>query len=118
MIKLTKHGHPKFYILLNKLSELHDKKNKQYASKENPLGNFYRGSQIVKKFFHPDLQEDPDRLALAYALILATKQIDGAVEIIAENKTDTPDSLQEKLRDVMVYYAIGDCIEDDRINKE
>lgn len=108
------YGHPKFYELLHKLAELHDKKNRQYASSSDPLGNFYRGSRIVKKLFHPELQKDPDRLAIAYALVLATKQIDGSIEIIAENKTDTSDSLQEKLRDVMVYFGISDCIEDDR----
>jgi len=108
-------GHPKFYKLLDELEELHSRKNKQYANQDDPLGNFKRGSQIVKKLFHPDIQEDPDRLAAAYAIVLATKQVDGAIEIIAENKTDTPDSLQEKLRDVSVYFAIIDCIEDDRL---
>lgn len=111
-------GHKKFFKLLEDCADLHERKNKQYADVNDPLGNFRRGSQICKKFFHPDIQDDPMRLAAAYCIILATKQIDGVIEIIAQNKKDTPDSLQEKLRDVLVYFGIADCIESDRVEKE
>ena len=103
-------GHPKFFKLLEEMADLHERKNKQYASGEDPLGNFKRGSQICKKFFHPNIQKDPVKLAAAYCLVLATKQIDGAIEIIAEGKKNTPDSISEKLRDVLVYFGIADCI--------
>lgn len=107
-------GHPNFYKVLEEVKDLHDIKNRQYASSDNPLGNFFRGSQIVKKLFHPDLQKDPYRLALAYCVVLSTKQFDGLIELVAENKTNTPDSLQEKMRDVLVYMGIAECIESDR----
>ena len=108
-------GHPKFYKLIEELAKLHDRKNKQYASKENPLGNFKRVSQFYKKLFNPILWDDPERLALAYAILLAAKHVDGVNEILSQNKINTPDTLQEKLRDTAVYYCLADVIEDDRL---
>ena len=90
-------GHPGFFRLLEECADLHERKNKQYASDEDPLGNFKRGSQICKKFFHPNIQKDPIKLAAAYCLVLATKQIDGAIEIIAEGKKDTLDYIKTNI---------------------
>jgi hypothetical protein len=90
----------------------------QYASGQNPLGNFYRGSNICKALFHPDIQSDPDKLAMAYAFILCTKQVDGSIEILAHNKKNTPDSIKEKLLDVSVYYLITAVIDEIRQEKK
>ena len=102
-IKMEKQGHPKFYQILEELAELHSRKNAQYASIENPLGNFKRGSKIVEKLLNPAVKNKP----LAYALTLASKQIDGVMEIVGEGKENTPDSLKEKLYDIAVYSVIA-----------
>ena len=66
------HGHPEFYAILEKMKELHNRKNAQYASSDNPLGNFDRASKLVEKLLNPKIKNK----ALAYAMILASKQMD------------------------------------------
>ncbi len=100
---MEKCGHPKFYQILEELAVLHSCKNAQYASLENPLGNFRRGSKMVEKLLNSKVKNKP----LAYALILVSKQIDGAMEIVGEGKENTPDSLKEKLYDIAVYSIIA-----------
>lgn len=96
------HGHPLFYSIVDELKLLHSIKNQQYATKDNPLGNFQRTGKLISKFLKPGI--DP---ALASCLSLMSKQIDGIFEIVGECKTNTPDSLEDKLRDVAVYSVIA-----------
>lgn len=110
------HGHPLFLKVLDELKQLHSEKNKQYATKDDPLGNFRRCSTSKKKLLNPSFSEDEYRRMSAYAILLASKQEDGACEIIAENKIGTVDSLYEKLRDVVVYYAI--CMVFEKLREE
>lgn len=37
---MKRHGHPKFYRLLEKMAEIHDQKNQDYATVKDPLANF------------------------------------------------------------------------------
>ena len=107
---MEKSGHPKFYQILEELAELHNSKNAQYASIKNPLGNFKRGSKIVDKLLNPAVKNKP----LAYASTLASKQIDGVMEIVGEGKENTPDSLKEKLYDIAVYSVIAVILSEEK----
>jgi hypothetical protein len=95
-------GHPEFYRIVDELKELHSEKNRQYATKENPLANFQRTGRMISKFLKPGI--DP---TLASCLALTSKQIDGIYEIVGECKEGTIDSLEDKLRDVAVYAVIA-----------
>jgi len=106
------HGHPMFYAILDELRELHDKKNAQYATTDNPLANFNRCSKLAKKLLNPKIKNKP----LAYLLILMSKQVDAVYEMLGECKTDTPEELEEKLKDIAVYSIIGIILE--RIHTE
>lgn len=112
------HCDPEFLKILEQIKELHAKKNAQYADSKNPLGNFSRGSSNCAKLFNENIQSDPYKLMLAYAIVLASKQYDGAIEILAENKTNTVDSLYEKLQDVATYFLIAMRIENQRTHKD
>jgi len=101
-------GHPLFYEILDELKDLHNKKNFQYADSENPLGNFKRASDMVKKLINPKIKNKQ----LAYALILMSKQIDGTIDILAEDKENTIDGIEGKLKDMAVYSIL--CIILDR----
>jgi len=101
-LKAKYFGHPMFYEILEDLKKLHSEKNRQYATIENPLGNFSRVGSMTKELLRDGVPED-----LAACLILAAKQIDGSIQITAHNKKNTPDSLEEKLRDVAVYFIIA-----------
>lgn len=108
---MGKKGHKRFYEILEELGELHSRKNAQYADLENPLGNFQRGSNIVKKLLNSDIKNKP----LAYALILASKQMDGVMEIVGESKENTPDSLKDKLYDIAVYSIIAVILSEEHV---
>jgi len=103
-IKIEKkyYGHPDFYIILNELRELHSRKNKQYASNTDPLGNFRRCGNMASKLFKEGVPTD-----LAICLCYMSKQIDGVFEIVGESKKNTVDSLKDKLEDIAVYSIIA-----------
>lgn len=46
------HGSPTFYKLLEEAAETHDKKSHDYASNENPYGNYHFAGQISALFAH------------------------------------------------------------------
>ena len=96
------YGHPEFFDILLELAELHSRKNHQYASLENPLGNFERASQISSKLFKNEIKNKPLAIALAYM----SKQIDGVFDIVGEGKTDTIEELNDKFKDIAVYSVI------------
>ena len=93
------HGHPAFYRIVEELKELHSEKNRQYATKDNPLRNFERTGKMISKFLKPGI--DP---TLASCLALVSKQIDGVYELVGECKENTADSLEDKLRDIADVY--------------
>lgn len=52
MIKRS--GSPIFYSLLQKMGELHDRKSHDYASDDNPCGNYHFAGMLSKLFHNPD----------------------------------------------------------------
>ena len=96
------YGHPMFYQIVEELKDLHSEKNRQYATKGNPLGNFERTGKMISKFLHPGVNP-----TLASCLSLMSKQVDGIYEIVGEAKANTIDSLEDKLKDVAVYSIIA-----------
>lgn len=96
------YGHPMFYEIVNEIRDLHERKNKQYATQDDPLGNFRRTGNIIAKMLKPGL--DPK---LSSCLAFMSKQVDGVYEMFGEAKTDTPDQLEDKLLDIAVYSIIA-----------
>jgi len=95
-------GHPLFYEIVENLKQLHSEKNRQYASKGDPLGNFYRVGRLLDKLLKDDVSRP-----MAACMALVAKQIDGVYEIIGENKKNTVDSLEDKLQDIAVYAILA-----------
>lgn len=102
MLKKRKYGHPAFYKALEDIANLHEEKNRQYATPDDPLGNFRRTGQIIRKMLKPGI--DP---TLASCLAFMSKQVDGVYEIFGEMKEGTIDSLEDKLLDIQVYANIA-----------
>jgi hypothetical protein len=100
--KAAQAGHPMFYEIVEEIRDLHNRKNAQYATKDDPLGNFRRTGQIIKKFLKPGL--DP---TLASLLSFMSKQVDGIYEMFAESKTQTCEEIEDKLLDTAIYSIIG-----------
>lgn len=99
---MANNGHPMFHAVLKEIADLHDEKNRQYATTDDPLGNFRRTGKIIAKMLKPGL--DP---TLASCLSFMSKQVDGVYEIFGEDKKDTIDSLKDKLLDIAVYAVIA-----------
>lgn len=106
------HGHPQFYKNLKEIAELHSEKNRQYAMPDRPLGNFERVGQFYSSLFNDTIRKNHLE-ALAVALILEGKQVDGAVQIVSYLKKNTPDSLRDKLKDKATYSVIQMIISDE-----
>ena len=100
--KVITHGHPMFHEIVEEIRALHEKKNRQYATQDDPLGNFRRTGQIIAKMLKPGINP-----TLASCLAFMSKQVDGVYEMFGESKTDTPDQLEDKLLDIAVYAIIG-----------
>lgn len=49
---MERHGSPTFYKLLEEMAELHDRKSHDYASDENPVGNYEFAGQMACMFSH------------------------------------------------------------------
>jgi len=100
------YGHPDFYKLINEEIELHNKKNYQYASKEDPLGNFKRVGILCHKLLNnPNV---PDNLKVG--MVFMAKQIDAVYDIIGEGKQNTIESVEDKFRDISVYSKINNIM--------
>lgn len=97
-----RYGHPLFNVIVEEIKALHEEKNRQYASGDDPLGNFRRTGQIISKLLKPGI--DP---SLASCLAFMSKQVDGVYELFGESKENTIDSLEDKLQDIAIYSIIG-----------
>ncbi len=47
-----RHGSPTFYALLEEMANTHDSKSHDYASNENPYGNYHFAGQVGSMFAH------------------------------------------------------------------
>jgi len=97
------YGHKDFYKIIDQIKELHSEKNKQYATTDDPLGNFRRASALCGKLLNPDIDNKP----LAYALILMSKQVDGVYEMLGESKEGTVEEIEDKLMDIACYSILS-----------
>ena len=95
-------GHPKFYIILKELADLHSKKNYDYAGSGDPLGNFYRCGEMVK----PLLSEGslPETKA---ALIFMSKQVDAVIDMIGKGRKEQVEGITDKLNDIAIYAILA-----------
>src|SRR5713226_5586376 len=94
----NKAGHPRFYEILDTMSELHSKKNHDYAAGgiQGALGNFERVSQITKLYPGFDWSS-PFGVAMHYTL----KQLDAAFILYSQKRESiTGETIPERLKDI------------------
>jgi hypothetical protein len=94
-------GHPDFYKILDEMKALYSAKHYQYATDADPMINFRLCGSLGQKLIKPGVNS-----TIAAALLLMSKQIVGVYEIVGEGKTNTLESLQDKLRDIGIYSVI------------
>lgn len=96
------YGHPEFYSTMIDLMDLHNRKNRDYATKEDPLQNFNR----VAKWCREYNLITPGNEALKVAIIYCLKQFDAALKLVKENQEGQVEGVPDRLKDVAVYTVI------------
>jgi len=93
-------GHPMFRKLTEEEIKLHDEKNEDYAKGSNPLGNFYRVSEVLTSMGFPI---SPTMVCIVYAM----KQLDAAVHMLTQGYEGEVENVDTRLRDVHVYFKLA-----------
>lgn len=50
MMETKRHGSPEFYKLLDEMADTHDRKSHDYASDDNPFGNYHFAGSVARMF--------------------------------------------------------------------
>lgn len=93
------HGHPDFYKMTEEENKLHSEKNQDYARGGNPLGNFYRVSDMLKAM---GADISPAQVGFIYML----KQLDAAGRMLFGGYEGKVENLDTRLQDVSVYSKL------------
>lgn len=105
-----RHGHPRFYELLDELADLHSRKNHDYAAGGNPLGNFQRRGDLYSRY--PGLNlSDP----VVVALVDMQKQLDAALWFCSNGHTAGVEGKIDRLRDVACYAILAMIMEEEKL---
>lgn len=104
-----KHGNPRFYQLLEEMAETHDKKSHDYASNENPFGNYHFAGQIAAMFSH-----SPDDAGFAGRI---AEKVYRLANLEGEGKQPKNESIEDTERDIAVITCLWIADRRDRRGK-
>ena len=108
-MKNKRYGHPRFYELIEELAELHNNKNRDYATPEDPLVNFTRTGELAERYG----LIAPGKVGLKMALLYSLKQIDAVFKMVGRGQKETVEGVRDKLRDIAVYAIIAMILEEE-----
>jgi hypothetical protein len=94
----SRHGSPTFYKLLQEMAETHDKKSHDYASNDNPSGNYHFAGHLAKLFIHSE--EDMGFVGRLGEKLYRLANLEGS-EKIAQNE-----SVEDTERDLCVITTL------------
>lgn len=112
----AKKGHPRFHEIIQAMSDLHGKKNTDYAAGtvEGPLGSFERVSKIMRLYPGMDWAS-PFGVAMAFML----KQFDAGLTLKAQKRESvTGEPVAARLTDIAVYTVLGIILDEAEHAKE
>jgi len=101
--KLFKHGHPMFYEIILSNCQLHNDKNRDYATIDEPLGNFVRVGKWAREYGLITEGYEATKVALLFAL----KQWDAVLKLMRDNQKGKVEGVSERLNDISVYSIIA-----------
>lgn len=93
-------GHPNFYKIVKEVEKLHSDKNSDYATKQEPLGNFVRVANKCEGIITPGLT------ATKVCYIYLMKQIDAVGKLLAAGEIGKMETIMDKCNDIAVYAII------------
>lgn len=103
-IKLEGCGHPRVYEILQTLGELHDRKNSDYATSEQPLQNFERVG-LMCKLWGIDFTSGNEAEKVAF--VYMCKQIDAVGKLLGQGTTGEVEDRGKRYDDIAVYSIIA-----------
>lgn len=110
--KIWQYGDPRFYEIVIELCQLHNDKNKHYASKEDPLQNFWRVGSWATKYNLLSKGWEPLKVCLLYAM----KQWDATLKLLGEANPSLIEGegdiegIEGRLDDIAVYSMLARVI--------
>jgi hypothetical protein len=106
-----KHGSPEFYKILEEMAELHDRKSHDYASDNNPFGNYVFSGQMAALFSHSPTD-------VGFVTRMAEK-LYRLANLERDGKTARNESIDDTERDLCVIIALWmACRRHERNKKE
>lgn len=94
----VRHGSPTFYALLQEMAETHDRKSHDYASMDNPSGNYHFAGQMACMFSHSP--QDAGFIGRLAEKIYRLRTLEG------EGKTPQNESIEDTERDIVTITAL------------
>lgn len=107
--KRIRHGSPTFYSLLEEMAQTHDKKSHDYASNDNPSGNYHFAGQMACIFSHSP--QDAGFFGCVAEKIYRLANLEKSRKI-AKNET-----IEDTERDIVTIIALWISDRRDRRNK-
>ena len=96
--ELFPYGHQGFIPLCLEIMQLHSDKNHDYASLDDPLGNFNRVDAMIQQHLLV-----PDGMAL---LTYMMKQVDAVWHMKSQGIEALSEGVKDRLRDIAVYALL------------
>lgn len=93
-----RHGSPTFYKLLDEMAETHSRKSHDYASNDNPYGNYHFAGQVAILFNHSS--QDAGFAGRIAEKIYRLAILEGG------NKTPLNESVEDTERDIATIVAL------------
>lgn len=109
------HGHPDFYKILFELMDLHNRKNHDYASDEQPLDNFNRVGHLTDIY---DIWNWKTSSAFKVAVIYMLKQFDAFMNLLKQDKEGVVEGVTDRLKDVAVYSVLEMILYDEYLRRK
>lgn len=96
--ELERHGSPLFYKLLEEMAEIHNRKSHDYASRENPSGNYHFAGKLALMFSHSE--QDAGFVGRLGEKLYRLANLEGS------QKTPQNESIEDTERDLCVIMAL------------
>lgn len=106
----TRHGSPRFYDLLGEMAEVHDRKSHDYASNDNPYGNYHFAGLVSSLFSH-----SPNDAGFAGRI---AEKMYRLANLESGGKIPQNESIDDTERDIAVITALWMADRRDRRAKE
>lgn len=113
---MKKHGHPRFYKLLDEISDLHSRKNHDYAGKQDPLANLKACERI--KISCPKCKHTFPMPAWIGCIVRMIDKWSRILNFVEQGELKVKrESLKDALQDNAVYSLLDIILFDEQVDK-